>query len=57
MTRYILARIIVTLVGVAVWGYGQRADLPQVRVGGMAILMIALLMRFAPKRWFDDGAA
>ena len=54
MTRYILARIIVTLVGVAVWGYGQRADLPQVRVGGMVILMIALLLRFAPRRWFGD---
>ena len=54
MTRYILARIIVTLVGVGVWGYGQRAQSPQIRVGGMVILMIALLMRFAPKRWFDD---
>lgn len=54
MTRYILARIIVTLVGVAVWGYGQRGDLPKVRVGGMVILMIALLLRFAPRRWFGD---
>lgn len=54
MTRYILARIIVTLIGVGVWGYGQRAELPQVRVGGMVILMIALLLRFVPKRWFGD---
>ena len=56
MTRYVLARITVTLVGIAVWGYGQRADLPQVRVGGMVILLVALLMRFAPTRWFDDGS-
>ena len=55
MTRYILARIIGTLIGVGVWGYGQRAELPQVRAGGMIILMVALLMRFAPKRWFDDA--
>lgn len=54
MTRYILARIIVTLVGVVVWGYGQHADLPQVRAGGIVILAVALVMRFAPKRWFDD---
>jgi hypothetical protein len=54
MTRYIVARVVVTLVGIGVWGYGQRVDLPQVRVGGMAILGVALLMRFAPKRWFDS---
>ena len=54
MTRFILARIIVTLVGVVVWGYGQHADLPRVRLGGIVILGVALLMRFAPKRWFDD---
>ena len=54
MTRYILARIVLTLAGVAVWGYGQRQDLAQVRVGGMAILLVALLLRFAPRRWFGD---
>jgi hypothetical protein len=54
MTRYLLARIIVTLVGIAVWGYGQRFDLPAVRIGGIAILAVALMLRFAPRRWFDD---
>ena len=54
MTRYLLTRIILTLVGVAVWGYGQREDLAQVRVGGMAILLVALLLRFVPRRWFGD---
>lgn len=54
MTRFILARIIVTLVGIVVWGYGQRVELPRVRLVGIVILVVALLMRFAPKRWFDD---
>ena len=54
MTRYLLARVIVTLVGIAVWGYGQRFELPGVRIGGIAILAVALALRFAPRRWFDD---
>ena len=54
MTRYLWARIIVTLLGIAVWGYGQRYDLSQVRIAGIVILGVALLLRFAPKRWFDE---
>ena len=54
MTRYLTARITVTIVGIVVWAYGQRSDLPQVRVVGMLILGVALAMRFAPKRWFDE---
>ena len=57
MTRYLTARITVTLVGIAVWGYGQRYESAQVRVGGMLILGVALAMRFAPKRWFDEEGA
>lgn len=57
MTRYLTARIVVTLVGIAVWGYGQRAGLSRVRMGGMLILGVALAMRFAPKRWFDEENA
>ena len=56
MTRYILARMVVTLLGVGIWGYGQRSDLPNVRMGGIVVIALALLMRFAPKRWFNDGA-
>ena len=56
MTRYILARMAVTLLGVGIWGYGQRFDLPNVRMGGIVVIALALLMRFAPKRWFDDQA-
>ncbi|MDQ2666872.1 MAG: hypothetical protein M3Z05_12770 [Gemmatimonadota bacterium] len=54
MTRYLLARVVVTLVGIAVWGYGQRFEMPTWRIGGIAILAVALMMRFAPRRWFDD---
>ena len=54
MTRYLTARVIVTWVGVGVGGYGQHANLPGVRMGGIVILAVALLMRFAPRRWFDD---
>lgn len=57
MTRYLTARIAVTTVGIAVWAYGQRSDFAQVRVVGMLILGVALAMRFAPKRWFDDDDA
>lgn len=57
MTRYLTARIIVTLVGIAVWGYGQHYELSQVRMGGMLVLGVALAMRFAPKRWFDEDEA
>jgi chromate transport protein ChrA len=52
MTRLLITRIVITLIGVAVWGYGQRMEQPQVRIVGMVILAIALLLRFAPRRWF-----
>lgn len=52
MTRLIITRIVISLIGIAVWGYGQRTDQPQVRIVGMVILAVALLLRFAPKRWF-----
>jgi len=54
MTRLIVTRIVVTLIGVAVWGYGQRMNQPQVRIVGMIVIAFALLLRFAPKRWFGD---
>ena len=56
MTRCILVRMVVTLLGVGIWGYGQRFDLPNVRMGGIVVIALALLLRFAPGRWFNDGA-
>lgn len=55
MTRLLVGRLVVTLIGIAVWGYGQRTEQPQVRVAGIVILAVALLLRFAPKRWFGDA--
>jgi chromate transport protein ChrA len=52
MTRLLITRVVITLIGVAVWGYGQRTEQPQLRIIGMVILAIALLLRFAPRRWF-----
>ena len=52
MTRLLTARVVLTLIGVAVWGYGQRTDNAQTRLAGILVLAIALLLRFAPKRWF-----
>ena len=56
MNRVLTARLALIAIGVVVWGYGQRADLPRTRIAGMAILLAALLLRFLPKRWFDDDA-
>ena len=57
MKQLLAARLVLTAIGVVVWGYGQRADLPHTRMAGMGILAVALLLRFLPKRWFDDGTA
>ena len=54
MTRLIVARIAVTAIGIVVWGYGNATDQPRIMYVGMAVLAIALLMRFVPRRWFDD---
>lgn len=54
MKRLLLARLVLTAIGIAVWAYGQRVDLPNVRMAGMMILAAALLLRLAPKRWFGD---
>ena len=54
MKQLLTARLVLMAVGVLVWGYGQRADIPQVRIAGMAILAVALLLRFVPRRWFGE---
>jgi hypothetical protein len=55
MTRLLTTRIVLALFGVAVWGYGQRTDQPEMRLAGMGILAVSLLLRFAPKRWFGGS--
>ena len=54
MKRLLIARLVLTGIGVAVWGYGNATGQSRIMYAGMGILAIALLMRFAPKHWFDD---
>lgn len=56
MTRLLYARIALTLAGIAIWGYGQRYDDARMRIAGMAVLVIVLIFRFVPKRWFNDAS-
>ena len=43
-------RLAIAAVGVAVWVYGQQSDNGDVRWIGIAMLAIAVLMRFIPRR-------
>ena len=54
MTRLLVARVVLTAIGILVWGYGNATNQPRVMYAGMGLLAIALLMRFVPKRWFDE---
>lgn len=54
MTRILLARITLTLVGAVVWGFGHRADRAEMRLAGLAIVAVALLLRFVPRRWVGE---
>jgi hypothetical protein len=54
MKRLLMARLALTLIGVAVWGYGNATGQSRFMIAGMAIIAVALLLRFAPKRWFGE---
>ncbi|HTK48074.1 MAG TPA: hypothetical protein VL328_08875 [Gemmatimonadaceae bacterium] len=55
MRRLLLARLALTAIGVVVWGYGNSSEQQRFMYAGMGILGVALLLRFVPKRWLDDG--
>jgi hypothetical protein len=55
MTRLLIARIVLSAIGVLVWGYGNATTQPRFMYAGMGILIVALLLRFGPKRWFDGA--
>ena len=55
MTRLLIARIVLTLIGIGIWGYGNATDEPRVMYAGMGVLAVALIMRFLPRRWFDGS--
>lgn len=46
--RLLLARTVLLVAGVVVWGYGYRVDDPNVRLAAIGILAVALLLRFVP---------
>ena len=57
MKRLNLARLVLGLAGVVVWGYGHRYDLASTRIAGIGILVVALVLRFVPPRWLDRGVS
>ena len=54
MTRFLIARLLLIGIGVVVWGYGNATSEPRFMYAGMGVLLVALLLRFAPRRWFDE---
>ena len=55
MRRLLLARLVLTGIGVLVWGYGNATNQAPYMYAGMGILGVALVMRFVPKRWFGGS--
>ena len=55
--RLLRIRLGVALIGAAVWFTSVRFDHETGRLVGMVIMAVALLMRFAPKKYHgpDDG--
>jgi hypothetical protein len=48
MHRLALLKLAVAALGLAVWGYGARADIGSVRLAGMVIIGVAVLLRLLP---------
>jgi hypothetical protein len=54
MRRLLVARLVLTGIGVVVWGYGNATAQMRFMYAGMGVLAIALLLRFVPRRWLDE---
>jgi hypothetical protein len=50
VSRLLRARILIAAIGVVVWGYGYRVGDARITLAAIAILAVALLLRFVPKR-------
>jgi hypothetical protein len=48
--RLTWARAALAGVGIVVWAYGVRIDDATIRLVGIAFLIVALLLRFVPRR-------
>lgn len=46
----VIARMILLLVAIVVWGYGYRVDDANIRLAGIAIMVVALALRFLGRR-------
>ena len=54
MIRSTQIKLGIALLGVLVWGYGQRVDSATIRWVGIAFLAAAVVLRFLPKRLRKD---
>jgi hypothetical protein len=48
MSRVVLVRMLLAVIGVIVWGYGYRYNEPNIRLAAIAVLAVTLLLRFTP---------
>lgn len=46
MKRTDLAKVVIALIAVVIWAYGVRTDQPRLEWLGIAVLVVAFLMRF-----------
>ncbi len=53
-TRRTEIQIALVLIGIIVWGYGQRVDDGTIRLVGIGVFAIATALRFLKRR--DDNA-
>jgi hypothetical protein len=49
MNRILVARLVLTAIGIILWGYGQRMDQPNLRIAGIGVLAVSLVLRFFAK--------
>lgn len=57
MSRLVQIRLVVALLGIAVWGYGYSVNADRVRLAGILLLAVSLLLRFAGPRPPRGGPA
>lgn len=55
MTRLVTIRLVLIVIAVALWGYGYRTDSADIRLAAIILMVIALVLRFLPRRWFGEA--